>query len=320
MNLPPSLASQQEIVDEFLKSYTLALQENGHSAAVANESLQQLISLAAREFKEPTHFGVYHKMTTTPFDYHAFSMEFVERLIQWKHSKLQGLDALKTIEALVKKGENVVLFANHQIEPDPQVLLLVLERNAPALVDKMIIVAGHRVTTDPLSIPFSKGCNLLCIYSKNYIDHPPEKKEEKVRHNGRAMRMLGELLQEGGKCIYVAPSGGRDRRDEQGNLYPRLFDPQSIEMFHFIAEKHPEKKTHFFPLALCTHTLLPPPPSIHKELGERRLAFASPVALSFGEELDLEQFKNVHDRKERRGVKRDYVFDRVLNLYERIWL
>ena len=44
----------------------------------------------------------------------------------------------------------------------------------------MIFVAGERVITDPLAIPFSMGSNLLCIYSKRYIDHPPEKKIEKA--------------------------------------------------------------------------------------------------------------------------------------------
>jgi glycerol-3-phosphate O-acyltransferase len=34
------------------------------------------------------------------------------------------------------------------------------------------------VITDPLAIPFSMGCDLICIYSKKYIDVIPEKREE----------------------------------------------------------------------------------------------------------------------------------------------
>ncbi len=49
----------------------------------------------------------------------------------------------------------------------------------------MIFVAGERVITDPLAVPASMGRNLLCIYSKRYIDHPPELKSEKQLHNKR---------------------------------------------------------------------------------------------------------------------------------------
>ena len=51
------------------------------------------------------------------------------------------------------------------------------------LAEKVVFVAGHRVTTDPLAIPFSMGCNLLCIYSKKYIESPPELKAAKQQQN-----------------------------------------------------------------------------------------------------------------------------------------
>ena len=43
---------------------------------------------------------------------------------------------------------------------------------------------------------------------------------------------MERLLAEGGKCIYVAPSGGRDRPNAQGEIQPNAFDPQSIELFY----------------------------------------------------------------------------------------
>jgi glycerol-3-phosphate O-acyltransferase len=236
-------------------------------------------------------------------------------LIQWEKSKLRGIENLKRMERQLQEGENVILFANHQIEPDPQVILLFLEKEFTNLCHNLIFVAGHRVTQDPLSVPFSKGCNLLCIYSKNYIDHPPEKKGEKVLHNQKAIRMLGQLLSNGGKCIYVAPSGGRDRPNEHGELLPAPFDPQSIEMFRFIAT-HAERKTHFYPLSLSTYALLPPPEKVEKTLGERRLAFSSPVTLSFGDELILDQFNHqTEDRKQRRQLVAMEVWKRVVEGY-----
>ena len=36
----------------------------------------------------------------------------------------------------------------------------------------MIMVAGDRVTTDVVAVPFSKGRNLLCIFSKKHIENP----------------------------------------------------------------------------------------------------------------------------------------------------
>ncbi len=99
----------------------------------------------------------------------------------------------------------------------------------------MIFVAGERVITDPLAVPFSMGRNLLCIFSKRYIDHPPEQKMKKQLHNKRTMELMSELLSEGGKAIYVAPSGGRDRPNADGVVEIAPFDPQSIEMFYLMA-------------------------------------------------------------------------------------
>ena len=49
------------------------------------------------------------------------------------------------------------------------------------------MVAGDRVTTDVVAVPFSKARNLLCIYSKRHIDNPPEEKPKKMRHNAKTM-------------------------------------------------------------------------------------------------------------------------------------
>ena len=70
----------------------------------------------------------------------------------------------------------MIFLANHQIEADPQAISLLLDDLYPNFAENMIFVAGERVITDPFAIPFSMGRNLLCIYSKRYIDHPPEKK------------------------------------------------------------------------------------------------------------------------------------------------
>ena len=59
------------------------------------------------------------------------------------------------------------MIGNHQTEADPQVLSLLLETEGyEDTAEKTIFVAGHKVTTDPLAIPFSMGRNLLTIFSK----------------------------------------------------------------------------------------------------------------------------------------------------------
>ncbi len=49
----------------------------------------------------------------------------------------------------------------------------------------MVHVAGDRVTTDPVAVPFSKGRNLLCIYSKRHMNNPPELASKKKMRNAR---------------------------------------------------------------------------------------------------------------------------------------
>lgn len=42
-------------------------------------------------------------------------------------------------------------------------------------------MAGERVLRDAIVVPFSRGCNLLTVYSKKHIDSEPELKKDKVR-------------------------------------------------------------------------------------------------------------------------------------------
>jgi glycerol-3-phosphate O-acyltransferase len=112
---------------------------------------------------------------------------------------------------------------------------------------------------------------------------------------------MSRLLKEGGKAIYVAPSGGRDRKNGKGIVEVAPFDPQSIEMFYLMAKKA-KTPTHFYPLSLTTYDLLPPPDTIQKELGEARSAKYSPVHLFFAPEFDMEHFhgSDEKDKTERR--------------------
>ena len=168
----------------------------------------------------------------------------------------------------------------------------------------------------PLAIPFSMGCDLICIYSKRYIDNPPDLKAKKQLHNKNTMEQMSRLLQEGGRIIYVAPSGGRDRGNANGTVEVAPFDPASIEMFYLMAKKA-KTPTRFVPFALSTYDLLPPPETIQKELGEVRKAKRTPISIAFAPPFDMENFpgSNSGDRIQRRENRARQIWSIVHRMY-----
>ena len=305
----------QKILTQFVKGYQKAVGEN--PSALPN--LLVFLELLEAQFRSPYVFQPYHQKIRHPIDYYRFSLDFIRPLIDLPHSHLLGNESLDLIDAQLKKGENVVLLANHQTETDPQAIAILLEKTHPQIAEKIIYVAGERVVTDPLAIPFSMGCDLLCIYSKRYIDNPPELKAKKQLHNKNTMELMSRLLQEGGKIIYVAPSGGRDRRNAQGIIEVAPFDPSSIEMFYLMARKA-KTPTHFYPLALATYDLLPPPETIQIELGEASSAKRCPVHLAFAPPFDMENFpgSDHNDKIIRRQNRADAIWAIVNRNYENL--
>ncbi len=57
------------------------------------------------------------------------------------------------------------------------------------LAEKIIFIAGHKVTNDPVCIPFSMGRNLICIHSKKHIKNPPEDMPRKQAQNLESMKV-----------------------------------------------------------------------------------------------------------------------------------
>jgi glycerol-3-phosphate O-acyltransferase len=304
------------IIHSFYVSYAEAIEENGYALKDLEPILNQFLVLVIEQLQHPYSFEPFHERVTHPIDYYRFGLDLIRPLVVFSRSRLKGLDQVERMQASLKKGENVILFGNHQTEPDPQAISLLLEKTHPRFAEEMIFVAGHRVVTDPLAVPFSKGRNLLCIFSKRHIETPPELKQEKLLHNQKTMKIMAQLLSEGGKCIYVAPSGGRDRRNGKGAIKVAPFDPQSIEMFYLMA-KQSGKTTHFHPLALATYDLLPPPSSVEKELGEKRHAKCTPIHLSFGAPIDMEKTpgSDSADKKQKRQLRAEYIWKLVADDY-----
>jgi len=170
--IPPKLG---KILSYFIESYLVATNHDPKNDPV----FLKFLDLIKKECKTPYQFEPFHKCLREPIDYHAFGKNFIRPLIVKNNSFISGKERLSEITKHIQNGDNVVFFANHQTEADPQAISILLEEEYPNLSEEMIFVAGERVITDTLSIPFSLGCNLLCIYSKRYIDHPPENKLQK---------------------------------------------------------------------------------------------------------------------------------------------
>jgi len=302
---------------QLYESYAASLHKQGLQMEPNDWVFEEFLKNVKAQIVEPYTFLPYHSRITDPYDYFSFGISFIRPLVDKEKSRLEGLSNVKEMNKQLEARENVVLFANHQTEVDPQLLSMALEKDCPRISQEIIFVAGDRVVTDPMAVPFSMGRNLLCIYSKRHIENPPEKKEEKLLHNQRTMKLMRELFSEGGKCIYVAPSGGRDRRNENGEVVVSPFDPQSIEMFRLMA-KQANRPTHFYTLALCTYEILPPPKSIEKDVGEMRRANRDGVLFSFGKELDMERFPGheLEDRHARRAALASYIWNIVKKDYD----
>jgi glycerol-3-phosphate O-acyltransferase len=276
--------------------------------------LLRLATLTVEQAKNPFEFAPYHQAIRSPFDYYQLGLDLIKPLINFEKSAVLGLDHLNRIEDALDRKENVILLANHQIEADPQVISLLLEKISPSIAENIICVAGERVLTDPMAIPFSMGRNLLCIYSKKYIDNPPEDQHKKQLHNKNTMLKMSSLLEQGGHIIYVAPSGGRDRPGPSGVVEVAPFDPQSIEMFYLMS-KRAKTKTHFHPLALSTFDLMPPPGARQTTLGEKRELSYAPARLFFGPAVDMESFI-AENKHELRTLRCNAIFDLVLKQYQ----
>ncbi|NGX35167.1 MAG: hypothetical protein K1060chlam1_01539 [Candidatus Anoxychlamydiales bacterium] len=307
-----------EILSDFYSCYIKTI--NSHVSKKEIFSLfDQLVKLLIDLEKNPVKFELYHKKVTKPFNYQKFGIDFLKPLVDLKNSKLFGLDNLKKIKEYIDKKENVILLSNHQSEVDPLLIPILSEDKYFSLASNIIFVAGERVILDPLAVPFSMGCSLLCIYSKRYIDIDITKKHQKQIHNKKVMSLMRTLLSEGGKVIYVAPSGGRDRKNSDGKIQIAPFDYKSLEMFYLMGKKA-LIKTHFFPLTLATYEIMPPPEKIQVEMGEKRIANRGPIFISFLNELDMENFpaSDEKDKIKRRKNRAKYIHTIVKEEYERI--
>ena len=186
------------IVQEFMRTYLDVVAKQKRDPMEKVPVLKEYLGLVEDQLDEPFVFAPYHEAWTeengAPIDHLKMDTAFMEPMLDPADSVLLGSERVKDIEALLAKGDNVVLLSNHQTEADPSCWSFALHENHERLERDMIMVAGDRVTTDVVAVPFSKARNLLCIYSKRHIDNPPEEKPKKMRHNAKTMTVWSRRL------------------------------------------------------------------------------------------------------------------------------
>lgn len=81
---------------------------------------------------------------------------------------------------------------------------------------------------------------------------------------------------QGGLLLWIAPSGGRDRPNEDMRWSPAKFDASAVELMRHLSSRA-KPPGHLFPLAMHSGEMMPPPKATEKSLGERRLTFFTGV-------------------------------------------
>ncbi|QDZ18925.1 glycerol-3-phosphate acyltransferase [Chloropicon primus] len=272
-------------------------QSEGVDDAKVVHIMKQILRCVFKEFVDPYEFPSYHDRILEPYDYYQFGQEYVRCMTDFNNSYIGHVERFEEIQAKLKAGENVILLANHQSEADPGVWALMLEKRFPYLAENIVYVAGDRVVSDPLCKPFSMGRNLLCVHSKKYMDEDPETKPAKMKQNRTTLSKMGKMLSQGGTLLWIAPSGGRDRPNDDGKWLPAKFDEATVALMHTLGSKA-KSKTNFYPFAMWSYAIMPPPPKVVVELGEERIINFSGVGVSLAEALDIESItKDVKDDK-----------------------
>lgn len=313
---------------DWYKSYARAVSESAHVQTDPREYTEAMFStlleLSRRHVENPLNFDSYHMRMREPFDYYRFGLEFARVLVDISTSRVLGQENLRKAYSQTLNGDNVIFLANHQSEGDPfaiDVLFDKLVHLDPQFCGEMIFMAGDRVREDPVVAPFSIGRNLLTVYSKKHINDVPELRSQKLKHNRKTISVTHSLFHEGGKCVWFAPAGGRDRRSRTtGRVEISSFDPDAVDVMRITAQKS-GKPCHFYPMSLLTYDLLPPPSSVGgAELGEARMNTYGPMHIAVGNEIDWTYAEpaSITDKLEKRKYRAQYVEQKVREGYAQI--
>jgi glycerol-3-phosphate O-acyltransferase len=272
------------------------------------------------QVSQPYIFPSHHRRILQPYNYYNFGQRYIRGLVDFEKSLVGHIGTMKQIASQLAAGDNVILLANHQTEADPAVFALLLEAELPSVATDVIYVAGDRVVTDPLCAPFSMGRNLFCVHSKKHLDDVPELKAEKMATNRRTLKAMQTALAEGGKLLWIAPSGGRDRsRHPTSDItLPDKFDASAVELMRALSSKA-APPAHLYPFAMYSYQIMPPPQTVSKSIGEERRVFHAAVGVSVCPELHVDSLLAgipANDKEKRQSALADAAWKGVFDEYQ----
>lgn len=307
-------------------SYRKAVENNnrfkGDPTEFTESMFSTLLELARRAVCTPIEFGPYHERIRQPFDYYKFGFDFASVLLNPDESTVLGRENISEAVKYARQGHNIIFLSNHQSEGDPYAIDSMLAWVAGCdrtFCEEIIFMAGDRVTNDPVVSPFSAGRNLLTVYSKKHINDIPERREGKLLHNRRTIATTAKMFKQGGKVLWFAPSGGRDRRStDTSRVEISKFDEGAVDMMRFTASKS-GVPCHFYPMSLWTYDMLPPPNNVGgANFGEERVVNHIPMHMYVGKEIDWSAAPEAQDKLGRRRARCDYVQNIVTDGYQAI--
>eukprot|EP00199_Chlamydomonas_sp_CCMP681_P002346 CAMPEP_0119107128 /NCGR_PEP_ID=MMETSP1180-20130426/8098_1 /TAXON_ID=3052 ORGANISM="Chlamydomonas cf sp, Strain CCMP681" /NCGR_SAMPLE_ID=MMETSP1180 /ASSEMBLY_ACC=CAM_ASM_000741 /LENGTH=420 /DNA_ID=CAMNT_0007092569 /DNA_START=78 /DNA_END=1337 /DNA_ORIENTATION=+ len=280
----------------------------GSNELLAAKVQSTIADTATLQFMKPYTFPSHHHRMLhdgeRDYNYFEFGQRYTGSLLDWSSSVLGHRERWDHIASLLKQSHNVVLLANHQTEADPGVFAHMLMTTQPELATDVIYVAGDRVVTDPLSKPFSMGRNLFCVHSKKHLDDEPELKISKMETNRKTLVAMSRALNKGGCLMWIAPSGGRDRPKANDQYTPDPFDPAAVDLMRNLLTRA-KQPGHLFPMAMYSWPMMPPPKTVDKVIGERRMTNFTPVGISLCEELDLKEILKGIPEQDKDGQQRE---------------
>ncbi|KAL7166787.1 hypothetical protein ACSBR2_037464 [Camellia fascicularis] len=314
-SIPSNVAQAME---ELYQNYRNAVFQSGipNADGIVLSNMTVALDRIFKDVEDPFVFSPYHKAIREPFDYYMFGQNYIRPLIDFRSSYVGNISVFNEMEEELRQGHNIVLISNHQTEADPAVIALLLEATHPHIAENVTYVAGDRVITDPLCKPFSMGRNLLCVYSKKHMYDVPELAEMKKRSNTRSLKEMALLLRGGSQIIWIAPSGGRDRPDPiTKEWYPAPFDATSVDNMRRLTE-HAGVPGHIYPLAILCYDIMPPPPQVEKEIGERRDISFHGVGISVAPPVSFQDIAASHgDSEEAKMAYTQALYDSVVDQY-----
>ncbi|KAK4533146.1 hypothetical protein CCYA_CCYA15G4003 [Cyanidiococcus yangmingshanensis] len=319
-------AAMAAAADGALLPYGCCSAEAGDVSHWCSQNFSTLFDILMYEYKHPFQFAPYHKAVNGPeFNYTAFGNRFSRPLCNLRRSCMDAVSGSvfgRILEQL-SAGDNVCLLGNHQSEADPFAIYHMFRHyfgDAGAeLAERILYMAGDRVREDPLAAPFSVGRSMLTVYSKKHIQDEPDRRSEKQAHNRKTLREMERLFGAGGQCVWFAPSGGRDRRaPSTGRVECAPFDPDAIELFRMSAERA-GRPCHYYPMAIGTFHMLPPPDRVEKEKGEERIVSYAPLWMSVMPEVDLDSgVDSALNKAEKRQARAEWLYRLVVSKYKGI--